>query len=195
MTLKNPDGTPYFVHTHNPLTATQEFPEEEVVLHNFEWKGDKRVKPAIEPIPTIEPQKVEPKIELPKVEVKIEPKQEIKIEEPKTKPNPNIKKVLIHCLLSGIVEKVNFYNETIKTEGFTEKFTFEGVIVNESDMEIFIWTNAREITKGSILYPSKYVDSGISYKSFNWWKVVETEQKSGGYLFRGTLSPLQPDFS
>jgi hypothetical protein len=189
MTLKNPDGTPYFAHTHNPLTATQEFPQDEVILHNFQWAKEGGTKP---PVQKIEIVAEAPKIELPKPKPVDPPKP--KAEEPKA-INPNIKKVLIHCLLAGVVEKTNFYNEIIRSEGFTEKFTFEGVVVEESEMEIFIWTNAREITKGSIVYPSKYVGTDISYKSFNWWKVMETEQKTGGYLFRATLSPLQPDFS
>ena len=119
-------------------------------------------------------------------------KEEIK-EEPKEQKqtfkseNSEIQKVFIHCLPAVIKEKKDsLYGESYKTIKYSEPISFEGVILNQEDLFIQIWTDTDLVGVRSILYPRT--------NSKNWWRVQEKEEKKNGWLLTGILSDYQPSF-
>jgi hypothetical protein len=84
--------------------------------------------------------------------------------------------------------KDELYGTSYTTNKYGTKFIFDAVIIAQSDLEIQFWC-MRELTKDSIIL-KKDQQGGE-----RWWRISETESKSGGHLCKGTISDLNPDFS
>ena len=199
MPIKNKDGTEYQLSKPNPLTKEQT-EMDNLILHNCQWQIDK-IEKGVAVIPVKQgfklPEK-EPQFTLPELE---EEPESIPDPEPEPEPIPEPefsqkledKKIIFHCLPLVIkTYKDDLYGEDHEVNEFGEKFTFEGFIV-EDDLVLKIWTN-KNIKKDYIFYPSKYV-SNKPLKEFNWYKIDEIEEKSGGFLCRGIPTTINPDFT
>jgi hypothetical protein len=135
---------------------------------------------------------LEPKSEVNKVV--LEPKSEVnKVVEP-TKPeiiDNFIPKIFIHCLPAFIDIKIdNVYGDHVQTLKYKSVFSFEGVILDQSDLIFKFWTQADNLTnqilQGSILYPK------TTHK--RWWKVQDRFEKTGGWVITSYPSDYQPHF-
>lgn len=85
------------------------------------------------------------------------------------------KKIMIWCSPPVITEHIDhLYGDNHRTIEYTTKFSFEGIIVSQNDMELKFWAPIR-ITKNSIIFPR---ETGSGRKS-RWWRVVHVEEKEG----------------
>ena len=200
MVIKNKDGTIYKLNKPNPLVKDQEFLSENIVFHNFDWESFSLDKKTTKK--TISPEKPKEEIvEIKKQEIKQEPIKEIKpepepekeeeIEEPEKKKNI----ALIYCLPYGEVKvKDEFYDETYKKIQYGNKFLFEGIMIEWSDMQFVFWTNAK-LTNKSIVYASKY-KNGPDISMMRWWKINNIEQQNeNSFIYYCFPSIDQPSFN
>lgn len=107
-------------------------------------------------------------------------------------------RVIFHCLpVTYNKTKTDFYEEDRTKASYGDKFTFEGVVVNHTDLAILFWTNAEPVSKGSIIFPSTITDgkNQKKYGEYRWWKVVERTKERNGWLMRAIPTEVQPDFS
>ena len=212
--IKKKDGTVYRLNSPNPLVSDQEFwaEKDEFIIHNFDW--DKTLTELGDFLPSFQLQKpevIDPEAIDPEVESEVEPEvidpksfplQKPEVIDPEVK-EPEVKEekplylknvVVIHCQPVIIKEhKDDLYDESYKKNQYGEKFTFEGIIIQREDFMILFWTNI-ELTKNSILYPSKYRD-GVKFGDYRWWKVNDMREKSGGFVVQAVVSDYQPDFT
>jgi hypothetical protein len=218
MVLKNKDGSPVQLRSPNPLGKTQDktsLKKGDIVLHNFTWSGSpvddlEKVTPIpsdiqiseVEQVKTIpierpdpnedyaDPLPVEPVVEKP------EPIQTIPVETPEpTLPSQFKVTVSMYCLPGKYkTYRDDLYGESFQKRVFGKKFSFESIMLENSDLKIRFWTTVPHLTKGSIVYPYAYSD-GQKYGEFRWWEITNIEEKSGGYLVDAMFSQLQPDFS
>jgi hypothetical protein len=99
-----------------------------------------------------------------------------------------IPKTFIHCLPAFVRERRDaLYGETYKTIKYGQPFSFEGVILDQGDLTIDVWTDIDKILVGSVLFPK------IPY-SRRWWRVQKREAKAGGWLLSAVPSDYQPSF-
>lgn len=219
MTLKNKDGSVYRLKGPNPLMKEQKI-WEEFRVHNMKWgseilpdsselnaiKTDFQVRnsfideldqaaaatpkePDIKVVetPTISEPKVilEPKSEITVVENKI-------VEPPRPENIDNsIPKIFIHCLPAFLENKIdNVYGDNVQTLKYKSPFSFEGVILDQSDLTFKFWTQADKLTnqilQGSIIYPKT--------TQKRWWRVQERVEKTGGWIITSHPSDFQPHF-
>lgn len=191
MTLRNKDGSIYKLKGPNPIMKDQDV-WEEFITHNMHWKEEvikdenkttieevlppkddfleqlkqtKEIKPALAITPETKPQEI---------------KQEIK---PAVK---KLDKTFIHCLPVSFKEvKDDLYGEIYKKMQYENPTSFEGVILQQEDLSLKLWTDY-ELLIGSIIYPKT--------KSKRWWKVQSKEIKSEGAIFIAAPSDFQPSF-
>ena len=201
--IKKKDGTVYRLNSPNPLVSDQEFwsEKDKFIIHNFDW--EKTLTELGDFMPSFPLQKPSTEVIEPETEVKpIEPEVEPIEPEPETDSEVDTKEkplylknvVVIHCQPVITREhKDDLYDESYTKTQYGEKFTFEGIIIQREDFMILFWTNV-ELTKNSILYPSKYRD-GVKFGDYRWWKVNDMREKSGGYVVQAVVSDYQPDFT
>lgn len=84
--------------------------------------------------------------------------------------------------------KDELYGTSYTTNKYGTKFIFDAVIIASSDLEIQFWC-VREIAKNSIIL-RKNQQGGE-----RWWKIIEIEPKTGGFICKAIVSDLNPDFS
>ena len=192
--LKNKDGQPYKLSHPNPLMKNQElWNAKNIIFHNQYGKEtiientDKYTPSEIirkntfleELKQTKEEPKKEEKIEPPPPEeVKKEEEPEFKVEIDRTKLK-NI--VIIYCL------------PALKNSKFGNKISFEGIVIALNDLTMQFWTTYK-ISKNSIVYPMKYADRDEPFGDRRWWKVIQTEDKEGGFLVQSMPSNEHPYF-
>ena len=100
--------------------------------------------------------------------------------------SPEIDKVFIHCLPAKMsTKRDSLYGDVYKTVRYEDPFSFEGVIISESDLGLEVWTDA-DIKRDSVLYPK--------INSKRWWKVQYSEPKAMGRLLTCMPSDYQPSF-
>lgn len=174
MPIRRKDGTIYSLQCPNPLMKEQKSWEEKYIVHNFAQEEFLVANEAkIIPLET-------PPQEIPKAEPKVEPKVELKPEVPESVP-----KILVHCLPAKTHEYFDpLYGETKKIVEYGNKFIFEAIVLGQTDLRLHLWTT-NPVSKDSILYV---------HKSASWWRVMETEARSGGYVLDTMVSQLKPSF-
>lgn len=83
-------------------------------------------------------------------------------------------KILMWCSPPVIVEHIDhLYGENQRTIEYTTKFSFEGVIMSQSDLEMKFWAPIK-LTRNSIIYPKE-----VKVKRSRWWKISEVENRDG----------------
>jgi hypothetical protein len=92
-----------------------------------------------------------------------------------------------HCAPAIREEHIDaLYGDRKISTRYGKKHVFDGVIVSQSDLEIQFFS-FRPIAIGSIVFPVN-LDK-------QWWRVEEVAPKTGGYLCKGLVSDVNPDFS
>lgn len=221
MALKNKDGTVYKLRGPNPLMKDQKTWEEfrvhnmkwgseilpdasEIhaiktdfqVRNNFIDELDQAAAEVgkesdikVVESPTIsEPRVVlEPKSEITVVENKI-----VEAPRPENIEHSTIPKVFIHCLPAFLDKKIDdVYGDTVETLKYKSPFSFEGIILDQSDLTFKFWTESNDMTnqilQGSVLYPKTLQK--------RWWKVQERMEKTGGWIVTAHPSDYQPHFA
>jgi len=87
------------------------------------------------------------------------------------------------------------YDESYGRAKYGKKFSFEGIIIQRDDLTIQFWTTVQQVTQGSIVFPSKYINRKESCEDYRWWSVQKIVPKSGGFLLHAIPSNVNPDFS
>lgn len=221
MTLKNKDGTVYQLNHPNPLSQEQdlwEMDESKYVLHNCQWlpdmiANDENIHPLRSDfhVPKQTVVVEEPVRPIKEADLGFEKPRQIDIPTPpivekqETLPEPEkpsipdsvLKNSVIFWCLPRLTESQtdDLYGETYGVEQYGKKFTFEAIMLEKSDMGIRFWTNVKQVSKGSIVYPSRYTYRNEEYKDYRWWKVRDFTPKSKGLVVSAVISEITPDFS
>ena len=82
----------------------------------------------------------------------------------------------------------DLYDESYYTMQYGDKFVFDAVIVEESDLELQFWC-VRPMTVESIVFRK------LKMKGQRWWRIKHIGPKTGGFLCRAITSDTNPDFS
>jgi hypothetical protein len=82
----------------------------------------------------------------------------------------------------------DLYGNTYETVQYGDKYVFDAVVIDQSDLQLQFWC-VRPITEKSIIY--RKIEEGGE----RWWRVREVEEKTGGYLAMANVSDSNPDFS
>lgn len=137
------------------------------------------------------------KTEMPKQQI-LEP---IKVREiraveaplPETIPAKSIDvpKIFIYCLPAVIKDKIDeTYGDNYRTIKYNDPFSFEGVLLDQSDLTFKFWTQADSLTsqilQGSVLFPK--------VNQRRWWRVQNKVEKTGGWIITAHPSDFQPHF-
>lgn len=124
----------------------------------------------------VEPEQIKQKSELQPAPVK-----------PHIETTDDIEKTYIHVLPATIRQKKDhLYGESYQTIEYGKPTSFEGVILEHSDIYLKIWTDTDIIKSGSVLYPKMQVK--------RWWRVQEINPKAGGFILICMPSDYQPSF-
>lgn len=149
---------------------------------------------------TIEPRKfIEEIREMPKEE----PAQVFKIPEPEPEPeipvlnvDPKMARILkergveYYCA-PAIGRKTftdDFYGSTYDTIEYGEKYLFDAVVIDQSDLELQFWC-VKPVTSHSVVYRK------IKQGGERWWRIKDVEPKTGGWLAKAITSDSNPDFT
>lgn len=214
MAILTKDGQPYKLFSPPKPIPDNTINSKELEFHNFNWQttvNKTNQRPlTVEPKPQskhvtdfIELLKTSKK-EIQEVAKEAVEKDLCHHEEPKPQPKEELPKVpvelsenaiQIHCLLAKEHEQVDeFYGETRKTVEYKKKFMFDALLLEMTGFEINLLTDCSELTKHSILYPSKF-KTGEKLKHYRWWKISQIDKKQNGYLVTAILSDVQFDFA
>lgn len=91
-----------------------------------------------------------------------------------------------HCApVIQVLMKDELYGHQYSMNRYGDKFIFDGVVIEENDMELIYWC-VREMTKGSVIMPKR--------TESRWWRIEEVNTKSGGYVVRAIPSDVNPSF-
>lgn len=82
----------------------------------------------------------------------------------------------------------DFYGSSYKTIQYGDKFLFDAVLIDQSDLQLQFWC-VRRLELNSVVYRK------LRQGGERWWRVTSVEPKSGGYLATATVSDSNPDFS
>lgn len=105
---------------------------------------------------------------------------------PEKKASDGIPKQMFHCLPALIKEYVDeMYGDKKTTLTYLSPFTFEGIVVNFTDISFSIWTNNAKIDNFSVIFAPEMR---------RWWKVNESEDKADGKIYHCVISDFQPSF-
>lgn len=203
MVLKNKDGSVYRLKGPNPLMKEQKT-WEEFRTHNMKWNGE--ILPDSSELQAIKTdfqirnsfideldQAAEESntkiVESPTISEVVENK----IVEPPSPENVDnsIIKIFIHCLPAFLESKVdNVYGDNVQTLKYKSPFSFEGVVLDISDLTFKFWTQSDKLTnqilQGSIIYPKT--------TQKRWWRVQDRIEKTGGWIITSHPSDYQPHF-
>jgi len=197
----------YRLKTPNKLTIDQVVwgPDDKLILHNFNWQSEK--SPDIEPVVPIQTSlKVRPVV----IKAKEEPKAPAAVEnempelsnpvpvveeEPKPKTKVNTQNiVMFYCQPVEIKESQDdLYGDKVRKIERGKKFTFEGIIIENIDIAMTFWTNV-DIKKNSVVFVAKY-RSGRKYGEYRWWKIVDSQPKANGTIYKTIPSDYTPEFA
>ena len=209
--LKNKDGTPYKLSGPNPMMKNQEL-WGNFIVHNMEWDEEKAEdNQKLVPVQTdfniresfissLDEAKEELKAkdqelkstEEPPMNSSVVDKKEVPERKKIVIPEPreddvDIEKVFIHCLPAFTRKKKDeLYGDEINMIKYGDPVSFEGVMLQQEDFFIKVWTDVENINIGSILYPK------TNFK--RWWRVQEKVIKGTGWILIAMPSDYQPSF-
>jgi hypothetical protein len=215
MVIKNKDGTIYTLRGPNPVMINQDL-WQDFEIHNMNFteehsedtftnrKQSKKVN--LGSTVTVQDSSPKEKIKIPKIEEYVKPP-EIKVELttpipilPKEEHDPeverpvriseklrNYKKTILCCLPADVKEYYDkLYGEKSVKYTYGQKFTFESVVVTETDMEFVFWTHLNKIQKYSIFYPKN--------EKKRWWQAVAIKEAPEGVFIKCAPSMNHPSF-
>lgn len=100
----------------------------------------------------------------------------------------NYKKTILHCLPATVKQLYDdLYNDRSYKVSYGKRFTFEVILIEESDMILVFWTHLQNLEKFSILYPQNFEK--------RWWKIDAIKQAPEGYFIRCLPSEDHPAFT
>jgi hypothetical protein len=200
MTLYNKDGTVYKLAGPNPMMNDQKL-WGDYQVHNMKWEDEKSEdETALVPahsdfevrdgfLSALEKAKDDIRVvESPPAaeETERRPVVQPDLHREELQATSEIEKTFIYCLPAKIRERRDsLYGDVYKTVQYGTPTSFEGVILEQSDLTIEVWTDA-EIGVGSILYPK----AGTK----RWWRVQEKVAQAGGWVITAMPSDYQPSF-
>lgn len=82
----------------------------------------------------------------------------------------------------------DLYDNSYYTTQYGDQFVFDAVVLDMSDLQLQFWC-VKPITVDSIVHPK------TKEKGQRWWRITESEPKTGGYICRAITSDTNPDFS
>lgn len=137
------------------------------------------------------------KTELPKLQIsepiKVKETRAVEAPLPETIPAKSIDvpKIFIYCLPAVIKSKTDeVYGDNYQTIKYNDPFSFEGIVLDQSDLTFKFWTQTDSLTSqiqhGSVLFPKG--------NQRRWWRVQNKIEKTGGWIITAHPSDFQPHF-
>lgn len=80
----------------------------------------------------------------------------------------------------------NLYGDKRQYYVYGDKYMFDAIVIDQTDFQLHFWC-VRPITVGSIVYHNS--------KEGRWWRVMEVNEKTGGFMAECGISDSNPDFS
>jgi len=214
MPIIDKNGNVYKLRGPNPLMNDQNtnWDKSKLVLHNFSWSSE-CIKDPVSPEAKFK--KENPKIDIAEElnlqtnsewippfefinELK-DSKPEVVLEKEKEEVPKEInvssqvarifheRGMEFHCApVYQVAMKDDLYGTEYMMNRYGDKFIFDGVIVEENDLELIYWC-VKDMTVGSIIMPKA--------RESRWWRIEQTEEKTGGFLVKALPSDVNPDFS
>ena len=97
------------------------------------------------------------------------------------------RKTILHCLPAKVKTVIDdLYMDRSFKVSYGQKFTFEVIIVDETDLSIVFWTHLENVERFSIIYPQN--------NEKRWWKVDSVKSAPEGFFLRCLPSDDQPAF-
>ena len=218
MAIKDRDGKVYKLRGPNPLLVQQqEWDKSKINFYNLKGtRNEVVVSDERNPVEAFKDNVIdigkELKLESKEVHTKtIEPKkffEEIR-EVPKERPTvvkmPEPVKLVVDDKMARILKERgveyhccpaigrkshidDLYGNGYSTVEYGEKFVFDAVIIDESDLELQFWC-VKPVTAQSVIH-KKHKQGGE-----RWWRITNVDSKTGGWLARAVTSDSNPDFS
>ena len=206
MAIKNKDGSVYKLKSPNPIMKSQDV-WNNFTLHNmiFEQtteedkvKLKKNPKISMGTTVVVEEKKIQEKEVIkappppppkPKINEDTNNSQDYEVERPVSISNKldGLPKTIFNCLPAIVSEKLDdlYGDKSIKVT-YGTKFTFEAIILDETDMNLVFWTHLEKINKFTILYPKN--------KEKRWWQVESTKKAPEGNFIKCFPSYSHPNF-
>lgn len=158
----------------------------EITLSQIKAKEEPKPEPeTLVVLPPVErPQVVEQPVVKPRVELE-------EIHEPLVSQHEKIalRKKTFSCIPMIPRKRIDelYGDETVEMV-MGEKFSFEGVPMENNDLLFTFWTKGK-LENGSIVF-----QTGVE-RHARWWQVQKTEPDSGGFITTAIISSINPDFS
>lgn len=100
----------------------------------------------------------------------------------------NFKKTVLHCLPATVKQFYDdLYNDRSVKISYGKRFTFEVILIEETDMFLVFWTHLQNLEKFSILYPQNFEK--------RWWKIDAIKPAPEGFFIRCLPSEDHPAFT
>lgn len=208
MAIKDRDGKIYKLRGPNPIMRTQhEWDRSKVQTFNIRnWRSEIVIDER-NPVKKFEEEHVVDIADvLPKDQTKTVPARNF-IQEIQAAPIPELPPVTLtveptvarllkergvefHCApaIGRKTEHDALYGNTYTVIEYGDKFIFDAIAIDQSDLEFQFWC-VKAVTVDSIIY-RKHRQGGE-----RWWKISDAEANSGGWLVKAIPSMLNPDFS
>lgn len=179
MTIKNKDGSVYVIRGPNPAMKSQTvWDKTKISLINFNIGKNVETEPTnYKPVIMETPKPIVEKQVIPEPVI-VKP-----IDPPVIVPEPKVVETIKTTKDKRII---NMHCLPMTETGYSNKFIFEGVVLQESDMQMMFWTNV-ELGIGTIVFPKN--------ERKRWWKIYENQPKNNGWFSICNPSDIQPDLS
>lgn len=206
MAIRDKDGSVYQLRGPNPLLQNQrEWDRSQIVLLNCGWKGEV-VEDVRSPVKESRANVRDIAEELSlKPNAAFVPASQFVAEAaapPKGPVNIDVDErlgrilkergVQYHCapVVGYRSRRDPVYDSVTETPAYGEPYTFDAVVVSESDFQLQFWC-VRAVSKHSVVYRK----AGGAKLDGRWWRVDDVAPKTGGFLVLANLSDVSPDFS
>ncbi len=116
-------------------------------------------------------------------------KEEDFVEKPKSVNSKllNYPKTVLCCLPTDVQEKKDMlYGEVTTKITYGKKFTFEAILIEETDMHLLFWTHLDKIKRFAIFYPKN--------QEKRWWQADAVKPAPEGFIVKCIPSMHHPNF-
>jgi hypothetical protein len=99
----------------------------------------------------------------------------------------NYPKTVLCCLPTDVQEKKDLlYGEVTTKITYGKKFTFEAILIEETDMHLLFWTHLEKIKRFAIFYPKN--------QEKRWWQADAIKSAPEGFVVKCIPSMQHPNF-
>ena len=188
MAIKNKDGSTFKLRSPNPVMKNQKV-WQDYKVHNLKFSSEinedhTELNPVIS---DFSDKDFVAELEISKPIVEEITKTLVIPDKDREEKKQPVQKTIMHCLPAIVRDhKDPLYGEKYKTIHYNKPFTFEGVIIENNDINFRFWAMVPQLAIGSVVYPKT--------QEKRWWRVIDRSEKNGGWIVEAVPSDYQPTF-